>query len=49
MEIKDEEAVVFCQDRRDKDFYLEWSDTDAGLLTEDFWNRFVHALWKSRR
>ncbi len=49
MEIKDEEAVVFCQDRRDKDFYLEWSDTDAGLLMEDFWNRFVHALWKSRR
>ncbi len=48
MEREKEESAVFCQDRRDKDFYLEWSDSGRAFLTEEFWNRFIHALWKNR-
>ncbi|MCI8401236.1 MAG: ribonuclease H-like domain-containing protein [Lachnospiraceae bacterium] len=47
----EESCATFMTDRRDKNYYLEWNPpTDIGQVadTQEFWNRYVHALWNSR-
>lgn len=59
MECRELPYVVFRQERKDKEFYLEWVERDPatdpqfpGNTSEDtaaFWNQYVRAIWKSRR
>ncbi len=51
MTYEKESAAVFHRDRKEKTFYLEWIGEEEAeqTLTEEFWNHYVQAIWKSRR
>ena len=57
MENIENSYIIFRQDRKEKDFYLEFDPAASvpcfpGISQEDtdsFWTQYVHAIWKSRR
>ena len=57
MEPDEQTYVIFRQDRKEKDFYLEFQSEDSDLFfpatSQDhaniFWTQYIHAIWKSRR
>ncbi len=56
LELDEESFIVFRRERKEKEYYLEYlsdpSDTFPCACREEaslFWNRFIHAIWKSRR
>lgn len=51
MKFQEKQASVFQRDRKEKTCYLEWNGEDSmkQTLTEEFWNAYVQAMWRSRR
>lgn len=47
------ENRIFRQERKDKDFYLEWNAEEESNIpcecANAFWSELVHAIWRSRR
>lgn len=55
LELSEEDFIIFRDNRKDKDFYLEWTEEEEHFpggspeTAAEFWNEYVHAVWKSRR
>ena len=57
MDVDESLYVVFRQERKEKDFYLEYTQTDHENIfprpsleeSNCFWTTYIHTLWKSRR
>lgn len=51
MELSGEAYVAFQKEPKEKVLYLEWDEHAAAgpPFSEEFWNQYVHKIWKCRR
>ena len=51
MELSEEAYVIFQREQKEKALYLEWEEHAAAgpPFSEEFWNQYVHKMWKCRR